>query len=467
MSSANTILVVDDEPDVADLISLRFRPQIRSDRFRFVSAANGIEALKALEQNADIDVVLTDIRMPKMDGLTLLSYLEELDRTLRSIVLTAYGDMENIRTAMNRGAFDFLTKPFDFDDLQITIEKALKAVERQKRADHVRDLFGRYLSSEVRASLLEDRQPLQLGGERRQVTLLMSDLRGFSRLTERLAPEQVVEMLNIYLGRMTEVVEKYDGTIDEFIGDAIFVIFGAPVQRADHAQRAAACAIEMQLAMQEVNRELKESDYPPVEMGIALNTGEVVVGSIGSSRRAKYGVVGSPVNLVSRIESCSVGGQVLISESTLAEVGDAARVGRMYDISVKGFGTPVPVFELEGVGAPYHAELPRRSERLVNLSAPLACRFAVFDGDHLLGGEAVGEIVSLSESRARMRTDEELEPLSDIKLALLAAGSTSQQRELYAKVTDGLPGDGTFSLRFTSLPSEVQEVLQRLQPPGI
>ena len=228
MSLVTKILVVDDEPDLESLIRLKFRRQIRSGIFEFVNAGDGIEALEKLEKEPEIDIVLTDINMPRMDGLSLLAKIKELETMLKAVVVTAYGDMENIRTAMNRGAFDFLTKPIDLGDLEITINKAKANVEQQKRAALVRETFGRYLSDEVVATLLEGPDALKLGGEKRKVTLLMSDLRGFSTITEHRSPERVVEILNIYLGRMADIISRYNGTIDEFIGDAILVIFGAP-----------------------------------------------------------------------------------------------------------------------------------------------------------------------------------------------------------------------------------------------
>lgn len=460
MAARNTILVVDDEPDVSDLIRLRFRRHAEADRFRFVTAQDGLEALAVLEREEAVDVVLTDIRMPRMDGLELLLRLEGLDRSLRAIVLTAYGDMENLRTAMNRGAFDFLTKPFDLEDLEITIEKALKAVERQKRADHVHELFGRYLSREVLVSLLDDPKPLRFGGERRRVTLLMSDLRSFSHLAERLPPEAVVEILNIYLGRMTEVISKYDGTIDEFIGDAIFVIFGAPIRREDDPQRAAACAVDMQLSMFDVNSQLQGAGFRALEMGIALNTGEVVVGNIGSPKRAKYGAVGSPVNLVSRIESCTVGGQILISGSTLEEIRDSVMTGRTYEMSAKGFAAPVQIHELVGVGPPHNLELRDGSKAMTTLPAPLPCTISIFEGERLLGKEADGEILSLSETRAEMRTEIALEPFSDVRLVLRPHSPAGPVEDLYAKVTGPLV-DGIVNLRFTSLPRDVQDAIHQ------
>ena len=178
-------------------------------------------------------------------------------------------------------------------------------------------------------SLLASPEKLQLGGEKRQVTILMSDLRGFTSVAERLAPEQVVTIINRYLGTMVDVILQYQGTINEFIGDAILVLFGAPICLEDHAQRAVACAMAMQLAMASVNAQNRDEGLPEVEMGIGMHTGEVVVGNIGSHKRTKYGVVGSPVNLTSRIESYTIGGQVLISETTRQNVGPIPRLPSM------------------------------------------------------------------------------------------------------------------------------------------
>src|SRR5579883_3433245 len=176
----------------------------------------------------------------------------------------------------------------------------------------MRRTFGRYLTDEVVASLLETPGGLTLGGERRKVTILISDLRGFSAISERLPPEQVVTILNLYLGTMSDTITRYSGTINEFIGDGIFVMFGAPIYREDDSERAVACAIAMQSAMVEVNRQNQQLGLPALEMGIGIHTGEVVDGNIGSQRRAKYTVIGNHVNLAARIESYTVGGQILI-----------------------------------------------------------------------------------------------------------------------------------------------------------
>jgi adenylate cyclase len=183
--------------------------------------------------------------------------------------------------------------------------------------------------------------------------MMMADLRGFTSLSERLAPERVVAILNRYLTAMVPIIKQHQGTIDEIIGDAIFVIFGAPIWQEDDAQRAVACAIAMQLAMSAVNEQNREEDLPEVEMGIGIHTGPVVVGNVGSSERMKYGVVGSHVNLTSRIQSYSTGGQILISDTGRREVGPSLKTGTRMEVKAKGFERPVTVYEAMGIGAPH------------------------------------------------------------------------------------------------------------------
>ena len=190
------------------------------------------------------------------------------------------------------------------------------------------------------------RRGLQLGGEQRRLTILMADLRGFTTLSESLPPEQIVRLLNVYLAAMSEVITEHGGTIDEFIGDAILVLFGAPLPLDDHARSAVACALRMQQAMSQVNRHIQKQDLPEVQIGIGINTGEVVVGNIGSERRAKYGVVGHHVNLTARIESQTRGGQILISEETRNELGNAVQVGCQLEVALKGLEGAVQLFEV-------------------------------------------------------------------------------------------------------------------------
>jgi adenylate cyclase len=463
MSASLKVLVVDDEPDLAPLIRQKFRRQIREGLLEFTIAGDGLEALEKLEETPEIDIILTDINMPRMDGLTFLSKLGDIGGLRKAVVVTAYGDMENIRIAMNRGAFDFLTKPIDLDDLEITIGKASEVVQRERNAVLVRETFGRYLSDNVVSTLLADPEGIKLGGEKRVVTIMMSDLRGFSMISERLAPEKVVDILNIYLGRMAEVITEFGGTIDEFIGDGILSVFGAPVHNDDDARRAVACAVAMQLAMDDVNEELIASGFSPLEMGIGINTGEVVVGNIGSQVRTKYGVVGSHVNLTSRIESFTVGGQVLVSERTLEDAGPGIDVSKSFKVRMKGFEDPVPVYEVNGVPAPFGLTLPSRDLVLTDLSSPLPVAYWVLDGKHVGDEFHRAELIAVAEKGAMFETNDSLDALENIRFRFenLDHGS-GEQHDVYGKVTDDEAGDNRYVVRFTGIPDEIATALARL-----
>ncbi|MGH7332116.1 MAG: adenylate/guanylate cyclase domain-containing protein [Candidatus Rokuibacteriota bacterium] len=212
-----------------------------------------------------------------------------------------------------------------------------RMVEGLRQRDFIRDAFGRYVSAEMAEAVLGSPGGPRLGGDRREITLLVADLRGCSVLAEHLSAEEVIACLNRHFGRMVEILARYRATIDEFQGDGILAFFGAPLATPDDAERAVACALEMQRVLGDVNDEQRRQGLPELSMGIGIHTGEVIVGNIGSERRTKYGAVGTAVNLAYRIESQTVGGQVLISPSTYARVRDTttepqrprARVPRM------------------------------------------------------------------------------------------------------------------------------------------
>ena len=333
-----------------------------------------------------------------------------------------------------------------------------------RTAGEIRDTFSRYLTDEVVASLLESPEGLKLGGERRKVTILMSDLRGFSAVSERLPPETVVSMLNIYLGAMADEIMKYQGTIDEFIGDAILVLFGAPTERKDDAERAIACAIAMQQAMDTVNDKNERLGLPRIEMGIGINTGEVVVGNIGSAKRAKYGVVGSHVNLTARIESCTVGGQILISEATRKEVGSILKIDGEMQETLKGFNQPITIYEVGGIGGKYDLYLSKQESIFVPLKEEIPLQYAVLDGKHLDGNIYSGTLVKLSIQGAELRSEHILEPLKNIKLNLLiGTDQTTVSSDIYAKVLKKSPDeDMMFNVRFTNIPPEVRLILEQI-----
>ena len=468
MPEALKILFVDDEPDLVPLIQLTFRRQVRAGEVALVFASDGVEALEKLHEDPEIEVVVTDINMPRMDGLTLLNELSTLDRPTQSVVVTAYGDMENIRSAMNKGAFDFLTKPIDKEDLQITLDHARAAVERNREAERVRRTITRYLSDSIAEAVLANPDAVART-ENREVSVLMSDISGFSQIAERLEPERVVELLNVYLGAMTEVVDAHDGAIDEFIGDAVLVIFGAPLRMEGHAARATACAVAMQRKMAEVNETLAARGLPALEMTAAVNSGRVVVGTIGSEKRAKYGVVGSPVNLTGRLQSLAIPGEVLISDATYRDAGGDGgpiRLEGTRRVSLKGFAEPIAIHSVGSVEGARGGAVPHDEPALSELGAPVPFGMAVLDGKEVTNADHAGEVVALSEHGARARVAADLDPRTDVRLTFAASAlGLDEDASVYAKVLEVRPdGEGgcEADIRFSSVPPQAREAFARL-----
>ncbi|MBD2357576.1 adenylate/guanylate cyclase domain-containing protein [Tolypothrix sp. FACHB-123] len=329
-----------------------------------------------------------------------------------------------------------------------------------RSAAEMRRTFGRYVTDEVVANLLETPSGLKLGGERRKVTVLMSDLRGFSAVSERLAPEQVVAILNVYLGAMADVINHYNGTINEFIGDGIFVMFGAPVSREDDSQRAIACAIAMQLAMKPVNEHNQQMNLPLLEMGIGIHTGEVVAGNVGSQKRAKYSVVGSHVNLTARIESYTVGGQILISEETIKDANIDLKINGELRVEPKGIKAPITIYDIGGIGGKYNLHLPQSEDNMLQLTEEIFLEFTILEGKHAVGTIFKGELVYLSENGGQLRSQHSLEPLSNLKMKLLNAPEIAPgDGDLYAKVLKKSLDEHHFLIRFTAVPPKVAAIL--------
>jgi sigma-B regulation protein RsbU (phosphoserine phosphatase) len=253
------------------------------------------------------------------------------------------GQLAEQARRIRQGDLDVSLVPRSRDEIGV-LTRAMNDMARALRdRNFVREALGRYVSPEVAERCLRDREALRLGGELRQVAMLMSDLRGFSALSERLGAEAMIDLVNRYLGRMTPIILAHGGTINEFIGDAILALFGAPFERPDDALRAAKCALAMQAAMAELNAENVAMGLPVLSMGIGVHTGVVVAGNIGSKEHVKYGVVGPAVNLTSRIQSLAHGGQVLLSSAALARVRGSVRVGPPMRTDVKGVSAPVVV----------------------------------------------------------------------------------------------------------------------------
>jgi class 3 adenylate cyclase len=461
---ASRILVVDDNEMNRDMLSRR----LGSRGFNVEVSEDGALALERLDREG-VDIVLLDVMMPGLSGIDVLRKVRERwsESDLPVIMVTARDATEDVVEALRAGANDYVTKPLDFPvvlarlEMQLTLKQQKAEIRRladslELRNRFIRGLFGRYVSEEVVTGLLASPEGPALGGENRRLTLLMSDLRGFTRLTEGLAPEQVLRLLNSYLGSMADVILAHQGTIDEFVGDGILAIFGAPLARPDDARRAVACAVGLQRAIVDLNERNVAEGLPILEMGISVHTGDVIVGNIGSERRTKYGVVGSAVNHAGRIESFTVGGQVLISDATLDAAGDGVRVGARLAIDAKGTREPIVVYDLRAVG---EEALPDAAEEAVPLSQAIRALCHVVEGKRV-GAEAFGaEVIELSSHGATILSPRRLRPLSNLKLVLRPANQDPV--EIYAKVVSVAPG-GSVTVRFTSLPARVDQWLRQV-----
>ena len=337
------------------------------------------------------------------------------------------------------------------------------AGEVELRNRFIRETFGRYLTDEVVTTLLDFPSGLQVGGEKRKVTMLMADLRGFTSLSERLAPERVVTLLNRYLATMVNIIKQYEGTIDEYIGDAIFVLFGAPVWQEDDAQRAVACAVAMQLAMPSVNELNGRDDLPAVEMGIGIHTGQVVVGNIGSPERMKYGVVGRDVNLTSRIQSFTTGGQILISDSTRHEVGRILRIGKQMEVAAKGIDQRITLSEALGIGGRHKLSVPQTEEALVPLAEEAPFTYVLVDGAQLSGETFKGRLTMLAERRAEARLENPVPTFSNLKMQLMGPEGQEIPGALSCKVVGPVSENSKqYTIHFTSKSQEIETFLRGL-----
>jgi adenylate cyclase len=321
------ILVVDDEPDLEALVLQKFRRQIRDGAVSFQFAHDGVEALAALEANNDIDLIVSDINMPRMDGLSLLQKLQ--DKEVSTIIVSAYGDMANIRMAMNRGAFDFVTKPIDFGDLEATIAKTLRHIEllrdaraRQAAAEQAHASLSRYFSPNLAQRLASDTAAAELAGQRREIATLFTDITGFTALVEALEPSVLGPLLNEYLTGMTDIVFAHDGTVAKIIGDALHVLFGAPAEQPDHAARTVDCALALDEYAEPFRERWEKKGIPLGRTRIGAHAGTAIVGNFGGSRFFDYTAYGDTINTAARLEDANrqLGTRICVSAPLAAKV---------------------------------------------------------------------------------------------------------------------------------------------------
>lgn len=389
-----TILVVDDEPDLEALVLQKFRRQIREGAVAFVFARDGLEALQQIEANPGVDLVVSDINMPRMDGLSLLAKLQEAEDKKSTIIVSAYGDMSNIRTAMNRGAFDFLTKPIDFGDLEATIDKTIRHVEmlrearrRQAEAERAHASLSRYFSPQI-ASRLASKCVGSNGMEvhRRDVATIFTDVTSFTSVVENIAPEVLGKLLNEYTGGMTEIVFSHEGTVGKIIGDGIHILFNAPGDQPDYATRAVACAHELDTWAEAFKQRWRAAGVNFGATRIGVHAGPALVGNFGGSKFFDYTAHGDTINTAARLQAANkfLGTRICVSES-VARAATNFRGRPVGDIVLRGRSEPLRAYEPlreDAFASPATAQYSAAFAKLEAGDAAAMPAFAALVGQH-------------------------------------------------------------------------------------
>lgn len=342
------ILVADDEADLEMLIKQKFRQKIREKQYEFVFAGNGNEALSKLRENPDVDVVLSDINMPEMDGLTLLTKLNEVSPLIKAVIVSAYGDMDNIRTAMNRGAFDFLTKPINFDDLDITVQKTIRHVSDLKntmKAIKENNILKMYVDETVLNFMnSQEYEKSLMVNETMNATVVFIDICSFTMISENEPPDVVVRLLNNYFDVMVKEIIEQGGYIDKFIGDAIMAVF-----RGDfHLDRAIDASLAVRASIEKLPNHIDHVSFFP-KVSIGINSGEMISGNIGSAtlRRLDYTVIGDVVNTAQRLQAIAKQGQIIIPESAYDKIKESFNCNKVGEVELKNKTGLVTIYEVQ------------------------------------------------------------------------------------------------------------------------
>jgi class 3 adenylate cyclase/AmiR/NasT family two-component response regulator len=342
------ILVVDDEVDLEQLVKQKFRRKIRKGIYSFIFAQNGEEALEKVKEHADLDIILSDINMPVMDGLTLLSHLPDANPMIKAVVVSAYGDMQNIRTAMNRGAFDFVCKPVDFEDLDLTMEKTITHVKQMQdtlKAIKENNILKMYVDENVLNFMTKKGfEDSLLKNEVVTATVLFIDVCGFTALTEKVSANTVVQLLNGLFDNIVKEIIAHGGHVDKFMGDAVMAVFRGEYHL-DEAMDAALAIRKHINAMDTIKTE--EITFKP-QVSIGINTGEMVSGNIGSAslKRLDYTVIGDVVNLAQRLQGTANPNQIIITEDVYQKTKESFQSKKVGEVNLKNKAKPVIIYEV-------------------------------------------------------------------------------------------------------------------------
>ena len=342
------ILVVDDETDLEILIKQKFRRKIRENTYEFVFAHTGLQALQKLAEFPDIDIILSDINMPEMDGLTLLTKLTETNPIIKAVMVSAYGDMDNIRLAMNRGAFDFITKPVNFEDLELTINKTLQHVtllRETMKAIKENNILKMYVDENVLNFMThKEFENSLMANDTIDATIMFIDICGFTAITENVAANTVVTLINKYFDLMVNEIITHEGHVDKFMGDAIMAVYRGK----NHLDQAIETALAIKQRVQQEEQIQVDGYSYKLQISIGINSGEVISGNIGSMylRRLDYTVIGDRVNLAQRLQSVALPDQILISELVYEKAKESFSCQKIGPKELKNKAKPVVVYEV-------------------------------------------------------------------------------------------------------------------------
>ena len=270
-------------------------------------------------------------------------------------------------------------------------------VQLENRNKFLHRVFGRYFSDELLEVIMEKEEGEFIGGNRVPMAVLMADLRGFSSKSESMTMSELMDLLNYFFGTMAEIITKYNGTIIELMGDGILAVFGALIQNDKYAEAAIASAISMQNAMEEINEFCKQKNIPEVELGIGIHCGTAFVGNVGSERMMRYNVIGRVVNECSRIEGCSIGGQVFISEQTLQKLTCNATIKSTASVTAKGIKAPLQIYEIEGLDGTYECSLKeKQQEPFYSLPKEMIFEFFPINNKVISNRKMVGKVKEIN-----------------------------------------------------------------------
>jgi adenylate cyclase len=348
---AKKVLVVDDDINNVKLLTL----YLELAEYQVVAALSGKEALQKVKE-ALPDLILLDVMMPGLDGYQVCAKLkgDEATQFIPIVMITALQETQDRIRGIEAGADDFLSKPFDEHELMARVKSLLRIKglhdELEQKNELLFNIMNRYMTEEISTLILEAPDKyLKLGGESRVVTVLFADVRGFTEFAETHDAKRVVEILNRLFSELTRVIFKYKGTFDKYIGDAVMAFYGAPVSYEDDVIRALQTALEMQQVFGQMREKWEGEELLSLALGIGLNTGEAVVGNIGSEKVMDYTVIGDTANVAKRLQEIAAPDQILISESTYQQVKDQAIVKEIHPTHLKGKLEPIAIYELKGL----------------------------------------------------------------------------------------------------------------------